>query len=171
MIAKTLLALSGLVLGSIVFQAPASADDFSHSGGFVCGELGATNDRLVGGDHRTQFNILNGNSRAVTVDLELSLTFPAAEPAANGATFTPGAIAKLQSVMLQPGQAVMIDCRELEDAAVAIGEVRGDDPPYFAGLLTARSKRLLDVTRTQTAGQNGADVSSISVTEIKGRRR
>jgi hypothetical protein len=136
----------------------------------VCGQLEATNNRILGGEHRTHFNIRNGNSRAVTVDLELALGFPAADPAPNGATFTPGATTALQSVELQPGQAVMIDCQEIFDAILESDPpLDADPPPYFSGILDARSKRPLQVTRTQTAGANGEDISSLSVTEIKSR--
>jgi len=173
----------GLALVSLVLIAPVSAQDsvvdsavdsavdfrggaglFSHAGGFVCGDLGNTNNRILGGDHRTHFNIRNGNKGDVTVDLEMALAFPAADPAANGASFTPGATAILQSVSLKPGEAVMIDCDELLAAAAPLDV---DPPPYFSGILDARSKRPLQVTRTQTAGPNGEDVRSLSVTEIQ----
>jgi hypothetical protein len=163
---KVLFAAFGLALGSLALTVPASADEFSHAGGFVCGELDNTNNRILGGDHRTHFNIRNGNDRAVTVDLELALGFPSADPAANGASFTPGATATLQSVELQPGAAVMIDCDEILTAAL---ELDADPPPYFSGILDARSGRPLQVTRTQTAGPNGEDISSVSVAEIQSR--
>ena len=163
---KILFAATGLVLVSLALGAPASADEFSHAGGFVCGELGNTNNRILGGDHRTHFNIRNGNDHAVTVELELALGFPSADPAPNGASFTPGATTALQSVELQPGEAVMIDCDEILTAAL---ELDADPPPYFSGILDARSGRPLQVTRTQTAGPNGEDISSLSVTEIESR--
>ena len=159
---KILFAAIGLALASLALGVPASVAqdrdaEFSHAGGFVCGQLEAT---------RTHFNIRNGNSRAVTVDLELALTFPAADPAPNGASFTPRATTSLQSVRLRPGEAVMIDCDEILTAALGLD---ADPPPYFLGILDARSKRPLQVTRTQTAGANGEDISSLLVTEIKSR--
>ncbi|HBP86520.1 MAG TPA: hypothetical protein PKK23_21070 [Nitrospirales bacterium] len=167
----------GIAFVSLVFVAAASAEDFrsdnfghrpglnfSHAGGFVCGELANTNNRILGGDHRTHFNIRNGSKGEVTVDLEMALGFPAADPAANGASFTPGATTVLQSVTLKPGEAVMIDCDELITAALLLDV---NPPPYFSGILDARSKRPLQVTRTQTAGPNGEDVRSLSVTEIQ----
>jgi len=163
---KMLFAAAGLALVSLALGAPASAAEYSHAGGFVCGELGNTNNRILGGDHRTHFNLRNGSPHAVTVDLELALSFPAADPAANGASFTPGAATTLQSVTLQPGEAVMIDCDEILTAALALD---ADPPPYFSGILDARSGRPLQVTRTQTAGPNGEDVSSVSVTEIESK--
>jgi hypothetical protein len=167
---KTFFAVAGLALASLTLGAPAWAaedDEFSHAGGFVCGELAATNNRILGGDHRTNFNIRNGGRQAVTVNLELALTFPAADPAPNGASFTPGATTALQSVELQPGEAVMIDCDEILTAALGLD---ADPPPYFSGILDARSRRPLQVTRTQTAGQNGQDISSLSVAEIRSTR-
>lgn len=168
MTTKSLLVASGLMLGILAFGAPAFAAEFSHAGGFVCGELGNTNDRILGGDQRTNFNIRNGNNRAVTVKLDIALGFPAADPAANGASFTPGATAALQSVTLQPGEAVMIDCDELLTASRELDVIA--QPPYFSGILDARSRRPLQVTRTQTAGPNGEDINSLSVTEIKARK-
>lgn len=174
------LTVLGLALMSLVFCAPVFAEDaagdsaagfrqggglFSHAGGFVCGQLANTNNRILGGDHRTHFNIRNGNKGDVTVQLEMALAFPAADPAANGASFTPGATAILESVTLKPGEAVMIDCDELLTAAAKLDV---DPPPYFSGILDATSRRPLQVTRTQTAGPNGEDVRSLSVTEIKG---
>jgi hypothetical protein len=165
--AKTRFAATGLALGSLVLAAPASAADFSHAGGFVCGFLENTNDRILGGDHRTHFNIRNGNNREVTVDLALALSFPALDPAANGELFTPGATTELQSVTLQPGEAVMIDCAEIFDAVAGLD---ADPPTYFSGILDASSRRPLQVTRTQTAGANGEDISSLSVVEIESTR-
>jgi hypothetical protein len=164
---KTLFVATGLALVSLALGVPASAAEFSHAGGFVCGELANTNNRILGGDHRTHFNIRNGNKRAVTVNLELALGFPAADPAPNGASFTPGATTALQSVELQPGEAVMIDCDEILTAALGLD---ADPPPYFSGILDARSRQPLQVTRTQTAGPNGEDISSLSVTEIESKR-
>ena len=166
---KIFFVATGLALASLALGVPASSADadFSHAGGFVCGELDNTNNRIVGGDHRTNFNIRNGNNKAVTVYLELALSFPSADPAPNGASFTPGATTALHSVELKPGEAVMIDCDEILTAALGLDK---DPPPYFSGILDARSERPLQVTRTQTAGPNGEDISSLSVTEIESKR-
>lgn len=140
------------------------AGDVVHAGSFVCGMLAATNDRILGGDYRTQFNILNVSSKDTTVDLTLALTFPADAPV-NGEPFTPGQVLALQSVDLEPGEAVMIDCLELGGAAAGIGN---PPPTYFAGVLSIQSRRSLSVTHFQTAGANAEDVSSVAVTQIEG---
>jgi hypothetical protein len=62
----------------------------------------------------------------------------------------------------------MIDCDELLAAATPLDTM--GTPPYFSGVLDVRSKLPLQVTRTQTAGPNGEDISSLSVTEIASRR-
>jgi len=162
---KTCITATGLALASLGFAGPALAE-FSHAGGFVCGFLNNTNDRVVGGDHRTLFNIRNGNNRGAIVDLKLALGFPAADPAPNGEQFTPGATTTLQSVTLQPGEAVMIDCAEI---FAAVADLDVDPPPYFSGILDVISLQRLQVTRTQTAGANGEDISTLSVVEIEPR--
>ncbi len=165
-----LLAVTGLAVASLALVVPERGDRsaVSHAGGFVCGALASTNNRILGGDHRTHFNIRNGNNQEVVVSFELALGFPSADPAANGASFTPGATASLQSVTLGAGEAVMIDCDEILAAATPLDTMT--PPPYFSGILDARSRRPLQVTRTQTAGPNGEDVTALSVTEISATR-
>jgi hypothetical protein len=155
------LVLCGLALGAATTT---TRSEFSHAGGFVCGMLGASNNRIVGGDYRTNFNIRNPSDKTVVVDLDLALGFPSADPAANGQSFTPGAMTSLQSVTLRPGEAVMIDCDELLAAAMPLDTIT--PPPYFSGILDIRSSQPLQVVRTQTAGPNGEDVSTLSVSEI-----
>ena len=155
---KTLLAVSSLTLASLAFQADAQAASFRHAAGFFCGlNGGEANPRIRPGEYRAAFNIRNASGRTATVDLELALTFP---PAAN---FTPGAVVPLPSVSLAPGEAVMIDCAELQEAANAA-------PPYIAGVLEVRGPRGLDVTLIHTAGADNGSVASIAVTQVEGTR-
>jgi hypothetical protein len=99
-----LVAAVTLALSAIAQAAPpASGVEFSHAGGFVCGNLGAPNNRIVGGDHRTHFNIRNGSHQTLAVKFDLALGFPSADPAANGASFTPGATTTLPTVLLAAG--------------------------------------------------------------------
>ena len=69
----------------------------------------------------------------------------------------------LPSVSLAPGEAVMIDCAELQEAANAA-------PPYIAGVLEVRGPRGLDVTLIHTAGADNGSVASIAVTQVEGTR-
>ncbi len=163
------LAAFGLALASLLSLSPsaqASKREFSHAAGFICGAgPGATNDRFVNGDYRAAFNVLNTDRRALDVEFTLSLTFPAA--VGGGAPFEPGLVIPLHTVRLHPGEAVMIDCRELVDAS---GLPLGGSPPYFSGVLDARASRELSVTLLQSAGPRDGDVSSYAVTVVEGRR-
>lgn len=158
MIAKTLLAVSSLTLSAVAFQADAQAASFRHAAGFFCGfNGGEANPRIRPGEYRAAFNIRNAGGRSATVDLELAVTFPP------GADFTPGAVVPLQSVTLAPGEAVMIDCSELQAAANAA-------PPYIAGILEVRGPRDLDVTLIHTAGADEGSVATLAVTQVEGTR-
>ncbi len=155
---KTMLAATTLAITGVGLQAGAAAADIGHSAGFICGN-GPTNNRIIAGDYRAHFNIRNGDDRTQTVELKLALTFPNAAP---DASFTPGQVSSLQAVTLQPGEAVMIDCDEL------VPENAG--PPYIGGVLTATSRRALDVTLIQTAGPATGPVNSVSVTRVPALR-
>ena len=152
----------------VAYSATASANQFSHASGFICGN-GPTNNRFVTGDYRSAFNILNNTNRTRHVSLVLALTFPNSpdDQAPFDASFRPGRSFELDSITLQPGQAVMIDCNELVGAAPF--EI-GGSPPYISGMLDIRSRRPLAVSLHQTAGPNTEPVSSVSVTNISAQR-
>ena len=156
---KILLFLSTLVLAGIASPAIAS-NNFSHAAGFICG-TGPTTNRIVAGDYRVAFNILNGSRERQRVSLGLSLTFPAGITGSD--SFEPGDVIPLSRTTLAPGQAVMIDCDELVKAFESEFPV---GPPYISGILDVRSSAPLQVTAMQGAGPEGQPLSTLSVTLV-----
>ena len=134
--------------------APASATDrlfgFQYVAHFVCGLNPAALPRVLPGQYATTIVIHNPGRRDARANAEALLTFPP-----GGATIDQGDIA------LGRGQVASIDCSTL---------MLDGGPPYTQGVVAITSNRRLDVRRIQTAGPDGAGVSTADVASVPERR-
>ena len=158
----------GFLLAMPVSQAGAQANDFrarfEYVAQFTCGvDPPPAVFRVVPGLYATAVNIHNPTSRAVTFRKNVSLTFP---PAAQAG----GAVSEYQVDVLEPNQALQVDCQEIPAFF--------DPPPptpYIQGYVVIQSPQRLNVNATYTAGSPGGEevsplVNSIVVQEISENR-
>jgi len=118
-----------------------SEPKFRYAAKVVCGvQDDPKNLRLARGKYATAINILNPNETRVKFTKTLSLTFPPEGSA-------PGAVLSLGKAHLEPGEAVEVDCIDIQRKLYP----QGLPSEYLKGFVLLKSDHSLDVTGVYTA--------------------
>lgn len=128
---------------------------FQYAAKFLClANIPGTSQQsssVLPGVYQTVVNIHNPSDQSARMRMKIAVT-------------TPSQVSKFVDVVLEPDQAIKIDCEQLtHDFGITF--IHGAE-----GFLVIESTRSLDVTAVYTAGARAGEVASIDVEQIRERR-
>jgi len=109
---------------------------YKYAAKLICGIQPEPSDgRLVKGHYATTINVLNLSDEVARITKTLSLTYPPEKQ-------QPGRVAEIAKDTMKPGQALKVDCADVETRVFP----EGLPAPYIEGYVTIESVTRLDVT-------------------------